>query len=55
MQLSVQKIPWSLDAPRDFLYQEAVCACFYFSRIKILIGVPDRSQFSRILFSKKRL
>ena len=27
----------------------------YFSRINILIGVPVKSQFSRILFSRKRL
>ncbi len=28
---------------------------YYFSRIKICIGVPLKFQFSRILFSKKRL
>lgn len=27
----------------------------YLSRIKMLIGTPEKSQFSRILFSKKRL
>ena len=28
---------------------------YYFSRIKIFIGVPVNTQFSRSLFSKKRL
>lgn len=31
------------------------CILRYFSRIKIWIGVPEKSQFSRILFSRKRL
>ena len=31
------------------------CFFFYFCRINIFIGVPEKFHFSRILFSRKRL
>ena len=34
MQSRVQKIPWSIQTPRDFLYQEAVCACYRYAMEK---------------------